>query len=371
MNNLICFGLVLIPYLSILGFHSREPRLMLALFITLALSIIGINKIELNKRSLIIGIFLLYTLFASWQAPRPLVIYNGINIANFYLYKPLLLLFTYSFALIAIINTKLDIVKIRTVIVWTSTIMAIHAIGQSFGLNQWFKGTGNLNQISGFLGNRAVLASWLAICLPFSLKEKKYWNVALILIAILLTRTQIPIFATLVGLITYFSIKKPIIPIITLLLLVGLSIVDVTQSKQSNKRYLFKDSYRLSNWKNIVSDTVKPIITGKSYVFTGRGLGSFKYLYHTKYKNNYVEAHNEYLEVFYELGLYGIILICAIIYIFVFNRFPKPEETYLFSSLVIVLLIAGGLFIWQLGITSFYILVILGIYNNKETLCHS
>ena len=79
----------------------------------------------------------------------------------------------------------------------------------------------------------------------------------------------------------------------------------------------------------------------------------------------YYKVHNEYLEVLYELGLYGLLVVLGLIYLLVFNVPFTKHNAYLYATITTMVLIAWGMFIWQLGSTAFYSLIILAIHNNK------
>lgn len=374
MSKLICFGLVLVPYLRIIGIYSRQSRMMTSVFIALILSMYGIKQTFFDKKFLGIGIFLMYIMFSAWQAPKPVCMFNDVNISNFYVWKPFVSIIFYSLAFIVLSKVELNFKLIETTMVWTASVMAIQSSFQSFGIAQWAisKG-GNLDLISGFLGTRAVVGIFLAIVIPIAIRRRMYVNAGILFIAVLITRCHIPIFISLIGVCIYTSILNHALIKWTILLgLIFLSVIgyDIVQNKQSQDRILFRDSKRIINWKSILEDCNKKGITGNPRPYTGKGLGSFEYIYHEEHKEDhnkkdYLEAHNEYWEVLYELGIYGLAITLFLIWMFVLNIHPNTENAHLYASSIMILLAAGGMFVWHLGVTSFYSLVIIGLLNNK------
>ena len=372
INNLVCLGLILVPYLTLLGFHGREDRLMFSSIIALILGISWFCNVKRGK--LFFGVigFIAYIGLATYLSPKQIVIYNGVNVRNFYVWRCLFYLVSYSMAFLALVNTKVNKKLIETVIIWTATVMAFHSLVQATGILQFVAtdASNKLYGMVGFLGNRAILSCFLALCVPIAIHNKKYVQSAIIILAVIITRCQVPIFSLLIGGLVYVVILKPrLLYSIVLMLVVFATVccVDVCVNENGRDRLLFSDSYRLMNWKATVEDSLMSI-NGHSYFYTGKGLGSYKLFYHIdKPKNmgNYYEVHNEYLEVLYELGLYGLLVVLGLIYLLVFNVPFTKHNAYLYATITTMVLIAWGMFIWQLGSTAFYSLIILAIHNNK------
>ncbi len=60
----------------------------------------------------------------------------------------------------------------------------------------------------------------------------------------------------------------------------------------------------------------------RTWSLTGRGLGSFPFIFGTKYTTNYESVHNEYLEVLYSIGAIGLIIFLGSLGFVFYNTFP-------------------------------------------------
>jgi hypothetical protein len=113
----------------------------------------------------------------------------------------------------------------------------------------------------------------------------------------------------------------------------------------------------------------------RTQCFTGYSAGAFYYVYCNKHKSNFRQAHGEYIEVLYDLGLIGL-LIFFIILIYIFNmnmNFQRifygkanPMRMALLASFFSICLNAIGFFPWHLGAIVFPTIFIVGLLHKEK-----
>jgi len=158
-----------------------------------------------------------------------------------------------------------------------------------------------------------------------------------------------------------------------IILFLTLSIGFFTSNKIHNFIGGGTGSTRFPVWSQIIKDVKNPVEGGsKQYSFTGYGLGSFRYLFHSQHPisevgDNFLEAHNDYLELFYNTGLIGLGLFLMGLTFFIKQCFPLDRlSAHLLASFICVMVAAGGIFVLQQGTMIFYLLVITGLLNQKR-----
>src|SRR3990167_8539847 len=204
-------------------------------------------------------------------------------------------------------------------------LSAGYAVLQALGLDQaQFSrpheqiGNPKVAHITAVIGNPTYLGVFLAMSLPFVFFFKKRW-VLLVSGAIVLTQSVFAIsglifYALLWGNLGGKRYKKVWIGMSVALIILGL--LGAIRGKIWNNG-------RFPIWKQTFNDARGPVvmfpitpgmdlpqrlkaeaINQKNFSWYGRGLGSFKYLSKTGWES----AHNEPLEAFYSIGLFGVIL---------------------------------------------------------------
>jgi O-antigen ligase len=363
------------------GFDTREPKMAIALVFALALSLVGIYQGKLkplkNKWLLILMGYLLINI---WLCPKPIFMYGNIQAGAFWLWQPLaqLLIFFLMFATITSIEfddkQKNTILKVMS---WVGLVMAIYVILQFFRIDQFYKlantnealGTPS-NRLGGTLGHPTLVSPFIAMLIPICLYLKKYWFAGIMVIAVLLTKSQIAIGVLVVTLIFFCALKNRKTAIrISILSLIFLFLFITAYFQNPKIKSLVGDSGRFAQWQQILKDVKAPVVKGleKTYPFTGLGIGSFKYIYHVKNNNTFNQAHNEYLEILYNTGIIGLFLFLMALWTILKGEYFKDRyRKYLLTSFVCIAVCAGGTFVWQLGPHLYYTIVILALLNKEN-----
>jgi O-antigen ligase len=253
-----------------------------------------------------------------------------------------------------------------TIISWVGAVISLYAIFQYFGVDQYFRVVGlqkgempDAYQVCGTFGQPTLLASFLAIILPLVVSIRKYIPAALILIALLLTQSHVAYIAAFISIIILVGVDTRARQVISVFLLCSMIVAGSYIIEKNNKS--IPDSGRFGAWSNIVNDA-------KKYAITGKGLGSFAYVYHDKHPgtgttSKFKEAHNDFLQFGYETGLIGLgLLLLALGAVIKKARNKK----YLLAALMASVLCAFGSFPYQLGAHIYYTIFIIGLIYARE-----
>ena len=402
---LLGLGLAVIPFVTIAGFDSREPKLIVAVIIALclvlrALSTNGLGKLENPFLLAILAYIPVSSLFAYKEhltmaigigkkvAVVPLMA-GKIPLTNFWIWKPMLFILVFFLMYLAIKNIRPN--GMIDLMVTVGAILSIYAVVQylntlipSVNIEQFFSRSAAQHadnpSVASTLGQPTVLATFLAMLLPLAVYKQRWVCLGLMIFVIGITHSQIAIGASIAGLLFYLATlsKKHFI----LAILIGL--VSIAGACQTNFRV--GDGDRFRNWKMIVEDigssedvqntrinrTLKQkLIFKQRYPLTGRGLGSFEYMFHKKHTfgngREYMEAHNDPLEIAYMIGLIGLILyLCAWGWHFIRYFDFSERKVALVSSLIVINICSLGLFVFQLGAHIFYTVTIIGLLGGKD-----
>jgi hypothetical protein len=376
---LLNLGLSVIPFVIYPGLDSREPKMAAALVFALTLGLVGIYQGKLkpirNKWLLFLVGFLLINI---WLCPKPAVKFEEIAIGSFWVWQVLsyVLIFFLMFATVSSVSfedkQKDTIFKVMS---YVGLVMAIYAILQFFKIDQFYtlsSANEALNtpsgNIGGTLGNPTIVAPFIAMIIPICLYLKKYWFSGIMVIAVLLTKSQVAIGALIVSLVFLQALRDKKTAIrIGILSLIFIVVGTMAYFNNPKIKSLVGDSGRFIQWKQIVKDVnspIRPELKNK-YPFTGLGLGSFKYIYHIKNKSEFHQAHNEYLEILYNTGIIGLALFLMSLWTILKGKIDRQRK-FLLTSFVCIAMCAGGSFVFQLGPHLYYTLTILGLLNQRE-----
>jgi len=352
----------------------------LALGFALALGLAGIYQGKLkpirNKWLLFLIGFLLINI---WLCPKPTVHFLDMNVSGFWVWQPLAYILIFFLMFITLSSIDFDdkhkdiIFKVMS---WCGFVMAIYCIVQSLNIDQFY----NLAikdeirfipsaNITGTMGQPTIVSPFIAMIIPIALYLKRYWFVLIMGIAVLLTRSQVAIGAMILSLLFLYSLKNKKTFIRTGILFLIIIALSITAYFSNPKiKSLVKDSGRFENWQQIIKDVNSPLApeVKNRYPFTGLGIGSFKYIYHIKNHNTFWQAHNEYLEIPYNIGIIGLFLFLMALWVIIKdNLFKDRYRRYLLASFICIAICAGGTFVWQMGPHLYYSIGILGLLNNK------
>lgn len=394
--GLIITGLVSVPFFFWPGYDTREPKMLLALAFAFCISLCSIYRggIKAIKNKWLL-FFLGYLLLSIYFSPKPMITLFNKDFSNFWVWKPMfdILVFFLMFLSISGIDfSKEDIGKIFMVMVWVGFVMAIYCILQALGIDQFYDDKGvysgmrdlfNVNHICGTLGNATIVSPFIAMLIPMALFLKRYFFAIVMFIAVCLTRSQVAIGAMLISLLFLFSTKGKKQFISSLLItIILISSFTIGYFKNDKVRNFINDKNRFKTWYLICEDLITPITIEKDkgkisnkYPFTGFGMGTYSVVFPIKHNTNMGQAHNDYLELAYNTGIIGFSLFLgAIFYMFIMNLsindiFTKKTNIYittLLSSFVCIAICAAGTFVWQLGATIFYSVIIAGLLHNDS-----
>lgn len=378
---LINLGLAIIPFFIWVGSDTRQPKMILALIISLALSLFVLYKDGFKRYGnlwllLLIG----YIPLSFALAPDMIFDIKGIHSGCLWYWKAYLFIVVFFMAHVAVSNigfVKYDINRILKIMCWAGFIMAIYSLLQKVGFEQFFGNREGVNAImTGTLGNVNILASFLVMIIPIALYSREYLKAIIMLLVVIVSSSQMAMGALLLSIIFLIGSKSKKLAIITIISVISLGvIIGVSYNHSTKVRNFLADNGRFGVWKQIYGDIKNPIDYGgvkKSFAFTGYGIGSFRYLFHNNHEpyksEHFYEAHNEYLEFMYNTGIIGILLLFMSIWAFLKACFPLNSlKRCLISSLVSSIVCAIGMYVWQLGPTIFYTIILTGLLNNEVT----
>ena len=240
---------------------------------------------------------------------------------------------------------------------------------QAFGVDQFCMqkpGWLWLNRIGGAMGNRTLVAPFIAMVIPIALYLRAWWKAVVMAAAVAICHSQMALGAAAVSLMFYFgTLNRRLFMtmlgagvLVTVVLVIGFNTNDTIHK-------FVGESGRFAEWRVIVEDWYSPLQDGEDHgnSITGLGIGSFRYVYHQWHPSNFFQAHNEYLQILYETGVVGLFLMLGALG-WIFRRNFSFREVWagrsnryriaLLSSLLSASIAALGTFVWQLGATIFY-----------------
>ncbi len=373
-----------------------------AIFFALALCMAEIYSkgIKPNKNIWVL-VLLAYIPISMAFSPNPNIDLIGINVIGFWSWQPFAKILIFGLLFITVSSHDFDqkqIITLLNVMVWCAFITAAYEITQMFFCDQFFArcADGDWGRIAGFIGNPTLTAPFCAMIVPLAFYLKKYWMAGVLVIGAIIPDSQMAWIALVAGICVYLALKGPkwfvsfcalsviLIAVYFLSFKVGL------HSKNHYIQSLFQDHERFFQWRQIFKDWVGPLSAEKgimnNYALTGRGIGSFRFVYHLVHsnlasftggvpENKFFQAHNDYLEFGYGTGYMGIaFLLMAIIFmvrisISIHAVFSIGEARYnraLISTFATVAVTAIGTFIFQIGTFAFYTPIICGLLHNES-----
>lgn len=380
LKYLIYIGLSITPFLVIGGMDSRQPKDILTLWLAAAIALVFIFKggnIICKNKWLIA--FVAWVIAITPFAPKwlGLDLYGGGNVDALWAYKSIACLVIYFIAFIAISNMPISTRVIETsimIIAYVGFLMSILGIFQFFRIDPFFKmstaeATPHVPShfLAGTMGHPTMLAQFMLMCIPAAIYLKKWWAVIPMLFIVIVAKSDVAYLAAVCAIIFYLSFGS-----IVKMLIGGLIVA--TGAIFAYVTGIVSLSGRLEVWILALQDMKNNPFT----FFSGFGFGSWPYIFKPLMHSNipyWVHAHNDYLEVFYGVGVIGLFLL----FMMIFNFFKSAwshivyRNKILLTILIVPIVCALGNFVFHTGVFSFYSLVIAGIISNqiakKEQVC--
>src|SRR3990167_1905434 len=307
-NIILLSGLLILPLLVIHGYDLRYPREILAIGLAIILTVYHLSAYKLEfPDNRWIFYFILWAFFATLFIPKiqGLTLSGGASLDGLWNFKPLFYLTIYAlmfFVISDLVITGQNIRQICYVICVSSTIMSIIVIGQFFGIENFLKNPSAHDltsvtqyRLGGLLGHPTLVSAYLVICLPLILYIKQWIPAVLATMAILATRSDFAIGTLIFSSIFFWCYGKSFrVVLSSIICFLSISLIFILKIP-------VQDSGRFAIWGMILKDMTTPFLIpdGLTYFFTGFGIGSFSYLFPSIHSNLWLQAHNEYLQVFY------------------------------------------------------------------------
>ena len=381
----LCGPIIIEPVLAIHDLWTTKEFLVLMAILAMQHRATSCNVVQ--RRNPFLIALLLFLPISTFSAPPLQLIYGHANIANLWIWCSLAWCFAYFMLYQALGGQEVQEGQKKAIIQaigWAAIISAGYAYIQALGLDQYqiaraAKEIGNpvSVNITAVIGNPTYLAVWLVMCLPFlALFFRWYWTV-FVVGAVLLCKSDFGLAGLVLVPILLACLRAKSTIWLKIIVGVGLTICVLVGANWREIRPKLHDNGRFAVWAQTFQDWKAPCIklaitddmsgaqkaeierlNRRTYSLTGRGLGSFPYIFGAKYTTNYDSAHNEYLEALYSIGLIGLTLfLVAIGWVFWHGFALARADTFclaLYTSFFFCCFAAFGLPIWHLEPTRFY-----------------
>ncbi len=381
--KLISLGLWVSPFIFLKDYLIKDVQEYFAAMLCLALGLFSFYKgkqyIEFKNKFALM--FLGWSVLCMALAVKYATFIGAMNTTGFWHFKPLFFGMCYLVGIFAVTTIVIDEKEDKLLsmsMIYPAIIISLIVIFQKFGYDEFF----GLNpkillldhpptnyELIGMLGQPTLSAAFIGMCIPIALQRRKFLESAVMAGSLFLIDSKVAFVAlgiSAIWLLMHLNQKKlfgAMMGVLIFLMAAGSYGAYRAGPKIVATKIIHESSGRIGNWINIL-DTCR-----KTYIF-GNGPGSFRYVFHVKKKSNFLEAHNEYLEIFFNVGIVGLVLfILAIIDVFRKALHKCTNNTVgMLASLVFVCVAAGGTFVWQLGPICLYCVVLVGLLNNQHYL---
>lgn len=243
------------------------------------------------------------------------------------------------------------------------------------------------DEIVGFSGASNQLGTFFALTTPFSI----YIFPPLVImniIGLVLAKSSFAFISALGGSIVYIlnqKLSRKRILLVSFLIILSMAIFFIKGEKIKAGDF----PSRLFVWKYAALDTLKgkceiekfgnKIAIGCNPLF-GFGFGNFQLVfpfrppppregYFNTYDEHFTHAHNDYVEVFFEMGKLGIFSLGFLLLMFIYNFYKSKKSKLLilyFSSIIVWLLNASGNFLSQLAVSGMFLIIFYGLYESER-----
>ena len=341
------------------------------------------HKTAINWPLLALIFFLPISIYA---APPLRLMYGHENIAGLWMWRSLAWCFAYFMLYCAICANPPVRERQKNWIIWcigwAVIINSGYAYLQFIGLDQW-QIVRNLREldpnfhppdpdaiksieITAMIGNPTYLGVWLTMCLPFLVLFFRWYWTAFVIGAIFICKSDIATVGSIIVIVFSICMRAKSTSWLKLMVMASLLSVFILWGNWSDVRPKIGDNGRFSVWPQVIDDWKSPCIkieineemsptqrrevetlNKRTYALTGRGLGSFPFIFSPKYETRYESAHNEPLEGLYSIGLIGqVMFLSAIWFVFWFAFWMARGDRFalaLYTSLLFCFLASLGL----------------------------
>lgn len=191
---------------------------------------------------------------------------------------------------------------------------------------------------TGLFGQHTLYGPWVVCCLIAALYLKHYILVLFMIPSIVATTSALTLFALFGSVLFYLTrFVPPKVTIAGVILCILGGLVGLTY--MSGRDQYFSGNGRYTLWKETIE------MTEDKKLF-GHGIGTFRYIYH-KHKQSkesrelhgvFLQAHSDPIEVYFELGLIGLLTLLIIVYDFIRGLIRKTDlETWTFATIAFAL----------------------------------
>lgn len=357
-----------------------------ALIFAVALSMVEIHNHGLKpQKNKWVLLFLAYLPIHIYLAPAPTIDLGGMPVYNFWCWRPSFKILCFGLLFFTISShtfLESEYKKVLKTILWVTTIVALYHVAQFFYTDQFMKqcADGDWGRIGGFINNPVLTAPFVAIGLPIAIYFKDWLKATVIAIGVIIPDCQIAWIAAVFSVLIYLALKNKKTFIIYSSIFISacalFSFLYFTNVDFNNK---FDDHERFHHWAQIFKDWTGALDARNDimniFSLTGRGIGSFLYVYHIEHPggtttpNGFYQAHNDLLELGYTMGFVGLFLFIAALFLvltWIATRHLSMPGRAIFASLCAIFICAQTGFVLQIGSFCFYAVVLAGLLHNPS-----
>lgn len=377
----LCGSLSIGPFLVIHDARlAKEFLVIITCLSVIIFSFIQRGRIDRHVRNWPLYALIVFLPISIYCSPPVKLIYGSENLAGMWIWKSLAWVMIYWLFYEAAIRIRIPdnwCEFLGKIICWAAILSSIYAIFQAAGLDQFqftrhntAIGNPAAKHITALIGCPTYLAIWLVMCLPFLFAYAKWPWWILIAIAIVFCKSDIGIggLVLMVCLWPAFRARRTTW-LITGAVAVILVLITLWAS-WGHIRPKITDNGRFTVWEQTIKDWNGPcilmpvredmtprqkievqIMNSRTYPLTGRGMGSFPFMYSVAHNSKFDSPHNEYLHFPYTIGLIGLALALAVIgFVLWISFLPARGDLFLsacYVSFFYSCIAAGGISLWQ------------------------
>ena len=285
---------------------------------------------------------IVFLVVSSYMIPPIHLLWGDADLGGLWVFKSLLFCLLYIFLLLKITSnppSELEKKVIGLAISYSALVSAAYAMLQWLGLDQFqtvftmqWQAVRPAAEITAMIGNPVYLGVFLGLSLPFAFLHLNKWQIFIIIFAMILTQSDTIFGFWIVFLVLWTASRmgeKAVSLACGLILIAGLA-CGVFFIKDAPRWLETRFNGRLAVWADTIKDWKSPPIAipvnesmsydertrietlnKRTWPLTGRGLGSFEYLYQKQ--KGWNDPHNVYLRALYEIGLIGLVLFIGMI----------------------------------------------------------